>query len=297
MGRVWRYDVNTRSKTLVLDLSSRNVTNDTGLQTIAFHPDFNTPATAGFGKIYVSSSEASSTALNRVEEYNVNLSGPTPTYAATFSRTLLQYQNNAQNNHTIDWIGFNPTAAGAERNFLYISTGDGSFGNNYNGGTSPTGRPSQNPSDVAGKMLRVDVVGADAYPADPLKNFAIPASNPIPTYNAAHPGSPLMGSISVGGVPTPAPALGEVYLTGVRNVYRASFDRANGDLWMGDVGEVFAEEVSFLKAGSNVTGPPVDYGWPQREATFASGVSGTTGTTTNPFTGVTALEPLAAVSP
>ena len=41
-----------------------------------------------------------------MEEYNVNLSGPTPSYAATFSRTLLQYQNNAQNNHTIDWVGF-----------------------------------------------------------------------------------------------------------------------------------------------------------------------------------------------
>ena len=87
-------------------------------------------------------------------------------------------------------------------------------------------------------MLRVDVVGADAYPGDSLKNFAIPASNPIPTYNAAHPGSPISG-------------FGEVYLTGLRNVYRASFDRANGDLWMGDVGETFAEEVSFLKAGSN----------------------------------------------
>src|SRR5262245_66175876 len=43
MGRVWRYDVNTRTRMLVLDLSSRSVTNDTGLQTIAFHPQYNTP--------------------------------------------------------------------------------------------------------------------------------------------------------------------------------------------------------------------------------------------------------------
>jgi len=279
MGRVWRYDVTTRTKTMVLDLSSRSVTNDTGLQTIAFHPDFSTPDTPGYGKLYVSSSQSSSTALNRVEEYTVDLSGPTPSYAASFSRTLLQYQNNAQNNHTIDWIGFDPTATGAERDYLYISTGDGSYGNAYNGGISPTGRPSQNPNDVAGKMLRVDVVGADAYPGDPLKNFAIPSSNPIPTYNAAHPGTPISG-------------FGEVYLTGLRNVYRASFDRANGDLWMGDVGETFAEEVSFLKAGSNDSGPPVDYGWPQREATFDSDVPGAPHTTTNPFTGATSLEPL-----
>jgi alpha-L-arabinofuranosidase/glucose/arabinose dehydrogenase len=281
MGSVWRYDVDTRSKTLVLDLSSRSVTQDTGLQTIAFHPDFNTPATPGYGKLYVSSSQAGSTALNRVEEYAVDLSGPTPTYAATFTRTLLQYQNNAQLNHTIDWVGFDPTAVGDARNYLYITTGDGSFGNNYNGGVSPTGRPSQDPNDVAGKMLRIDVGGADAYPADPLKNFAIPASNPIPTYNAANPGLPISG-------------LGEVYVTGLRNVYRASFDRANGDLWMGDVGETSWEEVDFLKAGTNVSGPPVDYGWPQREGTVGAnyGNPPPPTATVNPFTGVTALEPL-----
>src|SRR5262245_20734728 len=42
MGKVWRYDADTRTKMLVLDLSSRSVTNDDGLQTIAFSPDFNT---------------------------------------------------------------------------------------------------------------------------------------------------------------------------------------------------------------------------------------------------------------
>jgi glucose/arabinose dehydrogenase len=279
MGRVWRYDVDTRTRTMVLDLSSRSVINDTGLQTIAFHPDFNTPSSPGFGKMYVSSAQSGATALNRVEEYDIAIGGPNPTYAATLSRLLLEYPNNRQNNHTIDWIGFDPTATGAARNFLYISTGDGSFGAPYDGGTSPTGRPSQNPSDIAGKMLRVDVVGADAYPADSLKNFAIPSSNPLPKYNAANPGSPIAG-------------LGEVYLTGLRNVYRASFDRATGDLWMGDVGEVFAEEVSFLKAGTNVAGPPVDYGWPQREGTFGSDVPGAPDSQVNPFTGVTSLEPL-----
>jgi hypothetical protein len=61
---------------------------------------------------------------------------------------------------------------------------------------------------------------------------------------------------------------------------------------MGDVGEVFVEEVSYLKAGSNANGPPVDYGWPQREGTFGSNVSGAPESLVNPFTGVTALEPL-----
>ena len=42
----------------------------------------------------------------------------------TFQRTLLQYDN-PRTQHTIDWTGFKPGAAGAERNYLYVTTGDG----------------------------------------------------------------------------------------------------------------------------------------------------------------------------
>src|SRR5688500_17126186 len=77
MGKVWRYDVNTRSKTLVLDLSSREITNDDGLQTIAFSPDFNTPGTPTYRKMYVSSAEYPTPggARSRVEEYTMSPSG------------------------------------------------------------------------------------------------------------------------------------------------------------------------------------------------------------------------------
>ena len=273
MGKVWRYDATTRAKTLVLDLSSRQVTNDTGLQTIAFSPDYSVPSAPTYRKMYVSTAEMGSTAINRVEEYTMN---PDGTFGS--SRTILRYNNNAQNNHTVNWIGFDPGAFGTDRNQLYISTGDGSFGNAYNGGMSPTGRPSQNSSDIAGKILRVDVSG-DSYLGNGNKNFAIPAGNPLPTYNVANPGSPIAG-------------LGEVWLTGVRNGYRASFDRANGDFYFGDVGETAREEVDFIKAGSNLSGPPVDLGWPQLEGTSVSGIAGAPNTTTNPFTGVTSIDPI-----
>ena len=108
--------------------------------------------------MYVSSAEMEGpTALNRVEEYTMAADG---TFGSP--RVILQYGNNAWNNHTVNWVGFDPRATGAAGNHLYISTGDGSFGNAYNGGNSPTGRPSQNPNDVQGKLLRVDVSGADA---------------------------------------------------------------------------------------------------------------------------------------
>jgi hypothetical protein len=276
MGKVWRYDVNTRQKTLVLDLSTREVINDDGLQTIAFSPDFNTPGAPTYRKMYVASAEYPNpgVARNRVEEYTMSPSG---TFGSP--RTILQYNNNTQNNHTVNWVGFDPNAAGDARSHLYISTGDGSFGNAYNGGNSPTGRPSQNPADVRGKLLRVDVSGADAYPADNFKNYAIPPTNPIPRFNAANPSAPING-------------LGEIYITGLRNVSRMSFDRANSDLYMGDVGEVAREELSFMKAGGNESGPPVDYGWPQIEGTINSNISGAPHTSTNPFTGATSLKPI-----
>jgi glucose/arabinose dehydrogenase len=240
MGKVSRYDVATRTATTVLDLSARSLTQDGGLLGIAFHPDFSASGSAGFGKFYTSTAQSGGpTAVNRVEEWSL----PGGTGTATLSRTILQYNNaGTSNNHTVDWIGFNPAATGDARTFLHISTGDGSAG--------LTNKPSQNLADVKGKILRVDVAGADAYPADANKNFAIPASNPL-----------------VAGGLVNASRLGEVYASGLRNGWRASFDRANGDMYIGDVGEGTFEEVNFLKAGTNQSGLPVDFGWPQREGT------------------------------
>lgn len=125
----------------------------------------------------------------------------------------------------------------------------------------------------------MDVSGADAYPTDARRNYATPADNPIPRYNAAHPATPLAG-------------LGEVYVTGIRNASRVSVDRATGDIYMGDVGEFRVEEVNVLRAGGDPDGPPADFGWPQREGTQGSGVPGAPQTRTNPFTGVASLEPV-----
>ena len=54
-GSIWRYNMDTRLATEVLNLSHRNLTLDLGPQGFTFHPDFNTPDTPGYQKIYVSS--------------------------------------------------------------------------------------------------------------------------------------------------------------------------------------------------------------------------------------------------
>jgi glucose/arabinose dehydrogenase len=104
---------------------------------------------------------------------------------------------------------------------LFIGFGDGGSGNdplNY----------GQNLNVLFGKLLRIDV---DAAPAMG-KRYAIPADNPF----AAGGGAP------------------ENFAWGLRNPWRWSFDRANGRLWLGDVGQSRWEEVNVIERGRN-------YGW------------------------------------
>jgi glucose/arabinose dehydrogenase len=276
MGKVWRYNVNTRTSVEVLNFTNRSVFEDTGLQTIAFHPQFNEIGSSNYGKMYTSTSQQGSVARNRVEEFlllNMNGTFKTPAQVAATARLILRYDNQRFNNHTINWIGFDPTATGAAVNYLYISTGDGAFGNPYDAGI---GRPSQNTNDLKGKFLCVDISGGDFYPADTNRNYAIPPTNPFLEFPQTRPWA----------------ALPEIFLTGIRNAYRASFDRANGDLYWGDVGEGAWEEVNFLKAGSNLTAPANDFGWPQWEGVHESNISGAPHTGTNPFTLAVSIRPI-----
>src|SRR5207244_2266717 len=99
--------------------------------------------------------------------------------------------------------------------YLYVSLGDGG------GGGDPQGN-SQNTKALLGKILRLDVDHGTGDAA-----YAIPPGNPFATG---------------GGAP-------EVWLYGLRNPWRMSFDRATGDLWIGDVGQSSFEEVDVARAG------------------------------------------------
>jgi glucose/arabinose dehydrogenase len=119
--------------------------------------------------------------------------------------------------------------------FLYIGMGDGGDAND------PQGR-AQDKTTRLGKILRIDV--------DHGAPYAIPPGNPFAN--------------GVGGLP-------EIFAIGLRNPWRISFDRANGDFWIGDVGQGAIEEIDLLPAG---TGAGANFGWRVLEGTTCTGLSG-----------------------
>lgn len=249
VGDIISYNFSTNTTSPFLNIGG-SLVQDGGLLGMAFHPGYETN-----GLFYVSALVGST---NKLFEYKTPSTGGTP----ALQRTLLSYDN-PRTQHTIDWIGFKPGATSSEENYLYVTTGDGGIQANE---ASFTNR-GQDTSLVFGKVLRLDVnpLAADAYPADANKNFAIPSTNPFVGSNTG--------------------ALGEVFATGLRNPWRASFDRETGDLYIGDVGFNSKEEVSFLKNDDGFASGK-DFGWARREGTVPNPVvshAGPQGSSLNPI--------------
>ena len=127
------------------------------------------------------------------------------------SRRLLTIPCVTQN-HTGGCIAFGPDG------MLYLGMGD----------TGPQQDPNGHGQDLRqllGKMLRIDVDHRDGD-----LPYAIPVDNPF------------RGR---------ADARSEIWAFGFREPWRFSFDRANGDLWVGDVGQDRVEEVAIVRRGEN----------------------------------------------
>ncbi len=221
--------------TVFLDINARLTFTggEQGLLGMAFDPDYSSN-----GKFYLNfvvPGGAFGLGTTHVSQFQVSAN---PDVADTTVEKILVTFDHPQSNHNGGWIGFSPRG-GDVRN-LYIATGDGGAGNDQESGHIEPGGNAQNNTTLLGKMLRlhVDAVSGTA---------SIPANNPFA-------GSPTFRN--------------EIWLYGLRNPFRCSFDRANGALFIGDVGQDTREEVD-VQLSANAGGGE-NYGWRLREGQIAT---------------------------
>ncbi len=119
-------------------------------------------------------------------------------------------------NHNGGQITFGPDG------YLYIAMGDGGSAGDPEGN-------GQSLFTLLGKILRIEV---DATSGN--LNYSIPSDNPF--------------------VGNPQGYREEIYVYGLRNPWRFSFDFQTGWLWAADVGQNRVEEIDFIEEGKN-------YGW------------------------------------
>jgi glucose/arabinose dehydrogenase len=189
-----------------------------GLLSLAFDPNY---ATNGFFYIYYTALSGTA-AVCRIQRYTVLGNPLTSNTADPASALTILEQAHPQSNHNGGNLQFGPDG------FLYFAFGDG-------GGAGDTSCNAQNGLTWLGKMLRIDVHGDD-FPADPIKNYAVPGDNPF------------VGDPNV---------LDEIYHLGLRNPWRWFFDPHTGDMFIGDVGQDSREEVDFAPAGQS----GINFGW------------------------------------
>lgn len=114
--------------------------------------------------------------------------------------------------------------------FLYVGTGDG-------GSANDPPNNAQNINALLGKILRIDI----DHPNGPAP-YSSPSSNPF------------FGATA---------GADEIYAYGQRNPWRFSFDRGNGQLVLGDVGQGAREEIDIVMLGRN-------YGWKIMEGSICN---------------------------
>jgi glucose/arabinose dehydrogenase len=224
-GRVRVVSAGTRLPTDFLDLRSAvRAGGERGLLGLAFTPDY-----ASSGRFFVNFTNAAGhTVIARfrrssdplvadaTSRFDLRVGGA-PVIAQPFA------------NHNGGHLAFGPDG------YLYIGLGDGGSGDD------PDHR-SQNPRELLGKMLRIDVNVPDTDGA----GYRVPPDNPF---------------VSSG----PSGTRPEIWSFGLRNPWRYSFDDpargGTGALVIGDVGQNRWEEIDYEPAGRGGR----NYGWRNRE--------------------------------
>jgi len=238
-----------------------------GLLGLAFHPNYGHVGAPHNDEFYVVSMRPpgctpAGTCLGSgpdevLERYTVSADPDVANASGTVVMRLAD--NSPPSYHNGGDIHFGPDG------FLYMSSGDGGqeSGTHWlaeclwkkpNDTTSTScGTSAATPQYfLRGKMLRIDV---DTRGSTATNEMCGTTPGQLAEYSIP-PGNPYVGS---------SQTCDEIFLYGFRNPWRWSFDRATGDMWIADVGQVQREEIDLRLAGSN---EPPYYGWHCMEGTL-----------------------------
>lgn len=238
-GAVFKFAASNPVKQSFVDVSARvDDGGEMGLLGMAFHPNFPQDP-----RVFLSYTNEDTGRVSRISAFRTLDNGAT---LDPGTERILLTVDQPESNHNGGNIAFGPDG------LLYIGLGDGGGGNDQHGNPGN----GQRLTTMLGKMLRINV-GSDPM----ATTYTVPSSNPF--FNAGNAGDqcPAAGRAS-GNCP-------EIYAWGFRNPWRWSFDRTNGELWVGDVGQNMWEEVDQVTINNN-------YGWRCREGAHNSNLGGTT---------------------
>lgn len=215
-GVVRRLPPDSAPAEVVLDLRDKvgDITSEQGLLGLAWHPD----GTA----LIVSYTDGGDDDASVIARHDFAPGSTRPEAQREVLRIAQPYANHNGGN-----VAFGPDS------MLWIGLGDG-------GGQGDPDNRAQDPTELLGKLLRIDIDSGDAP-------YAVPADNPFVGTEGHR---------------------REIWALGLRNPWRFSFDRALGDLWIADVGGSAFEEVNVLPAASGFrsdAGSGNNFGWRLRE--------------------------------
>ena len=247
-GLLYVTDETGRAPVTFLDIREQDVgfddsmfPNETGLVSVAFHPQFGDEGTPGFGKFYTAYSTGSGSGIadyldddaegheSVIREWTVN--DPSADVFNGSSREVFRVGQFAPN-HNVGTMAFNPHAEAGSPDYgmLYVCLGDGGAAHD----------PRDHGQSLA--VPQAAIIRIDPLAGDGTRGYGIPPDNPFVGRDGVAP---------------------EIWAYGLRHPQHFSWD-TDGRMFIGDIGQNQVEEINLGRSGAN-------YGWRLREGTFASG--------------------------
>jgi len=194
---------------------------------ITFHPKF-----AENGYVYIGSNghkspdgrvPAGDQRFTRITRYEIDREPPYAFHPES-ATVIIEWDSNGHNGGDI--------AFGID-GMMFVGSGDGTS-------DSDADRKGQDLTSLRSKILRIDPDHPDEDVPGDGRHYSVPEDNPI-----------FDADSLIATVPGARP---ETWAYGMRQPWRLSFDRATGQLWVGNQGQDLWEQIYLIERGAN-------YGW------------------------------------